>query len=1087
MAAGVALAESTCKTRAKAILDATGVKGGLVVHVGCGDGSLTAALRANDRYIVHGLDVDPAKVDLARKRIGSMGVCGKVSVDRLTGGRLPYVDNLVNLIVAEDLGAISMGEVMRVLAPHGVAYVKVGGAWKKTIKPRPEAIDEWTHFLYDATNNAVSSDRVVGPPRQLQWVGGPRWARSHDHLGSVSAAVSSAGRLFYIVDEGPIAAVVLEPKWSLVARDAFSGVILWKRPIARWQWHLRGFRSGPSDIARRLVAVGDRVYVTLGIDAPVSALDACTGQTIRTYKETESTLEMVCCEGTLFVVAGRLDDEQAKAKARRRGQRRGFGEVRSQRPHYPDPPPLKRILAFEAATGRQLWKKRDADTRELMPTTLAVSGGKVFFQNAEEILCIDARSGNQVWRAKRPVSRRRPAWSAPTLVVSSDVVLSGDRAVQERSAQAPDDGRKVEWTCTSAGGQAPVGELIAFSAKTGKELWRCECKECYNAPVDVLVADGLVWTGSLVRAKEPGVTEGRDPKTGKVERTRPKDQKFFQPGMGHGRCYRNRGTNRYLVLGRSGVEFIDLATGEGIPHHWTRGTCQLGVLPCNGLLYAPSNSCACFITAKLDGFNCLAPRRKTPSVTAGEHPRLEKGPAYREGGTEGAAGGERTGDDWPCYRCDPTRSGFAKTAVPAGLRRSWLTDLGGRISTVVVAGGKVLVARVDAHTVHALDVGDGRKLWSYTAGGRVDSPPTIWRGLVLFGAADGWVYCLRASDGALAWRFRAAPADVRIVAYGQVESAWPVHGSVLVQDGVVTCVAGRSSYLDGGIRLCRLDAKTGKLLSETPIDHRDPETGYQRKGCVKGTNIPGALPDVLSSDGTSVFLRHLRFDLSGQPVAEDVPHLFSSTGFLDDSWWHRTYWLVGTKMGTNYGGWPRSGWRAPAGRLLALDASYAYGFGRSQYHHTGSHVGVDSATVFHFRPAQDGGQGTTYYQAFAYPRKAPGEKGPAPKAKRRGRRAPPPKKYLWTRKIPILARAIVLAKDHLFLAGPPDILTTDDPIGALEGAKGGTLMVLSASGGQQLATYPLESPPVFDGMAAAGGALYMTTTDGNVLCFRGSK
>ena len=38
------------------ILQATGIKGGLIVHVGCGDGKLTTALRANDSFIVHGLD-----------------------------------------------------------------------------------------------------------------------------------------------------------------------------------------------------------------------------------------------------------------------------------------------------------------------------------------------------------------------------------------------------------------------------------------------------------------------------------------------------------------------------------------------------------------------------------------------------------------------------------------------------------------------------------------------------------------------------------------------------------------------------------------------------------------------------------------------------------------------------------------------------------------------------------------------------------------------------------------------------------------------------------------------------------------------
>ncbi len=45
---------------AREILNTTGVKGGFVVHLGAKDGRLTAALRPNERYQVHGLDVDAA-------------------------------------------------------------------------------------------------------------------------------------------------------------------------------------------------------------------------------------------------------------------------------------------------------------------------------------------------------------------------------------------------------------------------------------------------------------------------------------------------------------------------------------------------------------------------------------------------------------------------------------------------------------------------------------------------------------------------------------------------------------------------------------------------------------------------------------------------------------------------------------------------------------------------------------------------------------------------------------------------------------------------------------------------------------------
>ena len=95
------------------IINKTGVKGGFVVHLGCGDGKLTAALRRNESYLVHGLDTDVDTVRRARKHIESLGVYGKVSVDGFDGKKLPYVRDIVNLLVASDLGKITMDEVRR--------------------------------------------------------------------------------------------------------------------------------------------------------------------------------------------------------------------------------------------------------------------------------------------------------------------------------------------------------------------------------------------------------------------------------------------------------------------------------------------------------------------------------------------------------------------------------------------------------------------------------------------------------------------------------------------------------------------------------------------------------------------------------------------------------------------------------------------------------------------------------------------------------------------------------------------------------------------------------------------------------------
>jgi len=1063
---------------ARQILDAAGIQGGLVVLVGTGDGRVAADIAKAGPYLVHALEADPANVAKARETIRAAGLYGKASAERWTGKRLPYVDNLVNLLVADDLGGVPMDEVMRVLAPNGVAYVRsAGGAWTRTVKPRPEATDNWTHYLYDATNNAVSNDRAVAPPRHMQWTGSPKWARSHDHLASISAGVAAAGRLFYIVDEGPAATVALAPQWFLVARDASSGVLLWKRPIPTWEWHLRGFRSGPSDIARRLVAVADEVYVTLGYNAPVSALDAATGRTLRTYAGTDGAREILWHDGTLLVVTGGAVPGWRTDVKNDTKPRPGFGLVRPQKPDYPIEIPPKSIVAFDAATGRLRWKKADADTRSLMQTAICAKGDRVFLENAEAVVCLDAARGTVRWKADRPVATNRPAWSAPTLVAYGDVVLSADRSASGAMLPGAKSATGVVWVVTSNGGQAPPGEMVAFSAENGERLWSSPCQEDYNAPVDVLVADGLVWTGNQVKANQPGITQGLDPRTGEVKRTRPKDAEQFTVGMNHHRCYRDRATCRYLVLGRAGVELIDVATGESDASHWTRGGCQYGVIPANGLIYTPSHSCACYINGKLNGFNALAPASPTRPVPADitADGRLEKGPAY------GQVENQQPAIDnapWPTYRHDAARSGVAATAVPAKVKPAWQTDLGGRLTAPVMAGGRVFVADVDTHTVYALDAATGRTAWSFTAGGRIDSPPTIYQGLALVGSADGYVTCLRAADGALVWRFRAAPEDRRVVAYEQVESVWPVPGSVLVEDGVAWVAAGRSSFLDGGIFVYRLDPATGRMLSVTRVWSRNPD-GKEPKNIARGTSMQGgALPDVLSSDGTSVFMRHTRFDREGREQPSDVPHLFSSVGFVDDAWWHRTYWFIGTQMGNGYGGWPNPGVRVPAGRLLVVDGEQVYGFGRDLYINHGAHVGIDGTTVWHYRPKS---RAETKYRLFASTYGTRDNKAPAKGRKTR----PPANRVRWNQPMPVLARAMVLAGDALFVAGPPDLFATDDPTAALEGKKGGILMAVGPDDGKPAARCDLAAPPVFDGLIAADGRLLMSTMDGKVLCFEG--
>jgi len=905
----VLAADASQEETAQRILRTTGVKVGLIVHLGCGDGRLTAALCQSDGYLVQGLDRSEENVQEARRHLRSLGVAGNVTAARFSGNRLPYIDNLVNLVVAEDLDGIAMEEVRRVLCPGGVAYVKRGDEWTTTVKSRPGGMDEWTHCLYDETNNPVSRD-TVGPPRRLQWVGSPRWSRHHDNMSSVSAVVSTGGRVFTIFDEGSQASIFLPSKWKLIARDAFNGCILWKRPIANWHTQLWPLKSGPAQLARRLVAVDQTVYAVLSLDAPLTALSAATGETNRTYEGTKATEEIVYSDGVLFAVV-RPEDVESKmhqmayeSLAAVRGHRKTW--------QWEEEEP-RQIVALDADTGQTLWRSRTP----VAQATLAADGRSVTFYDGASVVSLDRKSGELRWKSEPMASRSlNHTGYTPNLLVHGDVVVF-------------------------AGGNR---SMTALAADTGKVLWSAEHhRGGHNSPEDLLVVGGLVWSAKIAGGGDSGIWTGRDLKTGEIKNEFLPDVETY---WFHHRCHRAKATDQFLLPSRTGIEFVDFRRQSWEIHHWVRGACLYGIMPCNGMIYAPQHPCACYPEAKLDGFNALAPASAGPRIpkAAAAANRLQCGPAFGSPPTNSADAA-----DWPTYRGANNRSGYTKTAVPTELDEAWTTDLGEKLSSVVVADGKLFVAATETHTVHALSAATGKPVWSYIAGGRVDSPPTIYRGLAIFGSADGYVYCLRADDGALVWRFRAAPIDQRLVANEQVESVWPVHGSVLIEGDVLFFAAGRNMFLDGGIWLYRLDPQSGKLLSKTHLDDRHPEQDGDLQLNVQVLNMPVAKPDILSSDGKRMYMKSQVFDLqgnrqqlgphSGEPAVQgwvqrgEDAHLFAPSTFVDDAYWHRTYWIYGRSVAGGHSGYHQAGKYAPSGRILVFDEDRVYGFGRKpQYY-----------------------------------------------------------------------------------------------------------------------------------------------------------
>jgi len=461
--------------------------------------------------------------------------------------------------------------------------------------------------------------------------------------------------------------------------------------------------------------------------------------------------------------------------------------------------------------------------------------------------------------------------------------------------------------------------------------------------------------------------------------------------------------------------------------------------------------------------------------------------------------------------------------------------LPGPLTPPVTASGRVFVAARDEHTIYALDADTGDVDWSFTAGARIDSPPTLYKGQVLFGCTDGYLYCVTFEKGELDWRFRAAPAERRIMIEDQLESAWPVNGSVLVVNDVVYCAAGRSSMLDGGIWLYGLRPATGELLYETRVNTlKKVRDDYQGTPMVPAYAMEGTHSDILVSEGDSIFMGTMQFDFrlktKPTPIIMDVEkkavgldiskaeytspnaqmkkdgyekylalagnwwiertwpkftaelektyggrsmgdratgrHLAPTAGFLDDSWFNRTYWMYSD----NWPGFYHAHRGAKTGQFLVVGPERTYALqafherNRESPLFTPQTKGYlliadrnDSEPVLDFRT-----RGAT--KGLGYTRTQP---------------------PVWHRWIKARVRGMVKAGPTLFVAGAPDVVDPQDPYASFEGRKGAKVLAINAEDGRTLKQLDVDTPPVFDGLIAAYGKLFMCTTKDEVVCFTG--
>ncbi len=952
-------------------------KSGLIIYLGCTDGKQMIDLAQEGHYVIHGLVLEAKSLDAVRLELLTAKCYGSASVDHVPMESLPYSDNLANLVIVEQgdglaRQGLTADEILRVTAPLGRIMIKGAIPSAFTSLASSKSVGGYTVF------------QKPWPEEMDEW-GMVRHSGSR-HPVSRDKLVGPPNYLQWIA--GPIWPIGFKRKYGLKPMLTAGGKCYFstaleasnmRRPVADRKFFMvcrdafNGTilwkRDGQWEL---LAAYKDLLLVRRD---GITVVDGNTGKDIRSIKlESKSSLNFD--QGILFSTHA------------------------------------KGVKGIDVRTGMIKWEYSGA-VANLGPA----GNGKIFCFTEKGCVALDTKTGEEVWT--------QPEWNGTVCFLAQGKLFSTHPRKRNQTGPIPG---------------------YVYSAGDGKRLAVLK-----NGIPGKFLINGLFW--SVRKTGEGGgrnqfemTVYGKDPLTGEVKETPTYRGKGFGGTTGCGDAM-PVATERF-ILGNKPLNLFDVETGKTWTNTITRGGCGSGHTVGNGLLYSFPKGCHCW--EMLRGFTAFSSHfhKKNELVVKDLDPNQRvKGPGFDKLPVAEASTG-----DWATFRHDHLRSGCTDASVPhkpdllwtrqvedqtvsakAGsrLQEDWSGNPAGhyRLTAAVANQDMVFTAMPQSHRVVALKAATGETAWTFVCGARVEIPPTLSQGLCLFGSQDGWVYCLNAATGQLIWKFRAAPADKRLMAYGQIESSHPVVSGVLVAGNMAYIAAGRASAIDGGIQVYALNPKTGDLIWKTILDGTN---GWQDW-------LECKVNDVLVLEGRRLFIAgyYVLDPKTGKRMKERVLNtgLYGEPNIVDRTW------RFSTVHKTRGGGVQRINWMS--GQLIVSQGNRGFVF---RLHQRGLTKG-------------NGGQllkaGTSQVAAVE---------------KTEGRSS----KTRWSFDLPPHAQveAMMVTKDKVFAAGPVDSLKRDK----------GKLWIFSKEDGNVFMEMDLEAPPAAEGLTAVADRVYVALQNGKLIC-----
>jgi outer membrane protein assembly factor BamB len=413
--------------QAQRIIAAAKTPEGYALVAGLKDGGLVEELIRTTRLHVVALDSDAARVDSLRGKLDSVGLYGvraSAFVGDLAG--VPFAPYLFSLTTSEDAEAAgllkspALGDAFAALRPYGGAIVlptsdahhalltqshlssplpgaAISRAGPLSVLARNGALPgsaDWCGQNADSGNTRCSQDQLVMAPLGVLWWG-----------NSLSNALILPRH-----GEGPVQQVaggrlIIEGADSLSAADVYTGRLLWTRQFKGLGTYYDSTKHqrGAHALGSNFYVVPDAVYVAAGDKCHV--LDPATGATVRELSLPGGKAWMFLLVDGDLLIAG--SDPVVEASKSGRFNVDAYS---------------KGLAVFDRRSGKLLWSRNAAS--RLGHYGIVAGGRKVFIADKPEILALDARSGDVLWRTDRCYADRL-SYSAKHDVLLASGALRG--------------------------------------------------------------------------------------------------------------------------------------------------------------------------------------------------------------------------------------------------------------------------------------------------------------------------------------------------------------------------------------------------------------------------------------------------------------------------------------------------------------------------------------------------------------------------------------------------------------------------------------------------------------------------------------